>query len=158
VYACTPRIARKRVDESLALAAKQTDRMDHLRAALADARNGFSVFPLAPRSKLPLISADKGGHGLREATTDLDQIRACGPLSRSPASVCRPESRSTWWILDSLAAVDALEAAEIAERVIEPVVATAKGFHYLVAPTGLGNKAGVLPGVELCGHAASLRP
>jgi Bifunctional DNA primase/polymerase, N-terminal len=50
--------------------------MDHLTAALAYAKQGFAVFPLAPRSKLPLIPAREGSHGLHDATTDLDQIGA----------------------------------------------------------------------------------
>ena len=55
---------------------KQTERVDHLAAALAYASAGVHVFPLAPRSKVPLISAANGGHGLHDATTDLDVIRA----------------------------------------------------------------------------------
>jgi Bifunctional DNA primase/polymerase, N-terminal len=47
-----------------------------LTAALAYAKQGFPVFTLAPRSKLPLILAREGGHGLHDATTDLDQIGA----------------------------------------------------------------------------------
>ena len=46
-----------------------------MRAALAYASAGIAVFPLGPRSKQPLIAAAKGGHGLHDATTDLDQIR-----------------------------------------------------------------------------------
>jgi hypothetical protein len=54
--------------------------------------------------------------------------------------------------LDGEAAVDALEQARDGrERISGPVVATAKGFHYFVQPTGLGNRAGVLPGVDFRG-------
>jgi hypothetical protein len=54
--------------------------------------------------------------------------------------------------LDSEAAVDALELARGGrERISGPVVATAKGYHYFVQPTGLGNRAGVLPGVDFRG-------
>ena len=57
--------------------------------------------------------------------------------------------------LDSEAAVDALESARTGrERISGPVVATAKGFHYFVLPTGLGNRAGVLPGVDYLGRNA----
>jgi hypothetical protein len=41
-------------------------------AALAYANMGWSIFPLAPRSKSPL----KGTHGYKDATTDLATIRA----------------------------------------------------------------------------------
>jgi hypothetical protein len=55
--------------------------------------------------------------------------------------------------LDSEAAVDALETVRAGrERISGPVVATANGFHYFVAPTGLGNKTGVLPGVDYRGR------
>jgi hypothetical protein len=57
--------------------------------------------------------------------------------------------------LDSEAAVDALESARTGrERISGPVVATVKGFHYFVLPTGLGNRAGVLPGVDYLGRNA----
>lgn len=39
------------------------------------ARMGIQVFPLRPKSKLPLIPADEGGHGHLDATTSEDQIR-----------------------------------------------------------------------------------
>ena len=55
--------------------------------------------------------------------------------------------------LDSEPAVDALESERAGrERISGPVVATAKGFHYFVLPTGLGNRAGVLPGVDFRGR------
>jgi hypothetical protein len=37
------------------------------------------------------------------------------------------------------------------EGVHGPVVRTGKGFHVFVLPTGLGNRAGVLPGVDFRG-------
>ena len=49
---------------------KQTEPVAHLAAALAYASAGIHVFPLAPRSKVPLISARNGGHGLHDATTN----------------------------------------------------------------------------------------
>jgi hypothetical protein len=56
--------------------ANQTERVDHLAAALRYASQGVLVFPLAPRSKFPLISAANDGHGLLDATTDAAQIQA----------------------------------------------------------------------------------
>jgi Bifunctional DNA primase/polymerase, N-terminal len=54
--------------------------------------------------------------------------------------------------LDGEAAVDALALARDGrERIRGPIVATAKGFRYFVQPTGLGNRAGVLPGVDFRG-------
>jgi KaiC/GvpD/RAD55 family RecA-like ATPase len=37
---------------------------------------GWPVFPLAPGEKLPLFSRKDGGHGVKDATTDLEQITA----------------------------------------------------------------------------------
>src|ERR1700731_4411538 len=44
--------------------------------ALQYAARGWFIFPLAPRSKLPLISKKSGGKGFHDATTDLKQIEA----------------------------------------------------------------------------------
>ena len=54
---------------------KMTRAGDDLAAwALAYARRGIPVLPLS--GKLPRIPSDKGGTGVHDATTDLDQIRA----------------------------------------------------------------------------------
>ena len=42
--------------------------------ALQYASRGWFIFPLKPRSKLPLISKAAGGNGFKDATTDLAQI------------------------------------------------------------------------------------
>jgi hypothetical protein len=47
---------------------------DLVGAALAYAARGIAIFPLAPKSKLPLISKKFGGRGVCDATTNLDQI------------------------------------------------------------------------------------
>jgi hypothetical protein len=43
-------------------------------AALEYARQGMAVFPLAPRSKMPLFPKEQGGRGFLDATTDPDTI------------------------------------------------------------------------------------
>lgn len=45
-------------------------------AAHAYAELGWRVFPLAPRSKAPLVPRRRGGRGFQDATTDHDQIAA----------------------------------------------------------------------------------
>ena len=47
-----------------------------LAAALAYAELGWMVFPLAPNTKVPLISKKQGGKGVHDATTSPDKIRA----------------------------------------------------------------------------------
>ena len=56
--------------------ANQTERVDHLAAVPRYASQGVLVFPLAPRSKFPLIAAADGGHGLHDATTDAARVQA----------------------------------------------------------------------------------
>jgi hypothetical protein len=51
-------------------------RIDALDAALHYSEKGWPVFPLAPRSKHPLIPARDGGRGLHDATTDAAVIQA----------------------------------------------------------------------------------
>jgi len=44
--------------------------------ALQYAARGWHVFPLRPRSKLPLLSKKEGGRGFHDATTDRQQLEA----------------------------------------------------------------------------------
>jgi putative DNA primase/helicase len=39
------------------------------------ALNGIPIIPLRVRGKLPIIPKDRGGHGSKDATTDLEQVR-----------------------------------------------------------------------------------
>jgi hypothetical protein len=130
----------------------QTERVDHLAAALRYAFQGVPVFPLAPRSKFPLISAATDGHGLHDATTDAAQIQAWWMAHPTANIGLRTGVAFDVIDLDSEAAVDALESARAGrDRISGPVVATGKGFYYFVWPTGLGNRAGVLSGVDFRG-------
>jgi hypothetical protein len=126
--------------------------VDHLAAALRYASQGIPVFPLATRSKFPLIAAAEGGHGLHDATTDAARIQAWWTAHPTANIGLKTGVAFDVIDLDSEAAVDALESARAGrDRVNGPVVATAKGFHYFVKPTGLGNRAGVLPGIDFRG-------
>jgi hypothetical protein len=91
--------------------ANQTERVDHLDAALRYASQGVPVFPLAPRSKFPLISAANGGHGLLDATTDAAQIQAWW-MAHPTANIGRRTGLSFDVVdLDGEAAVDVVEQA-----------------------------------------------
>jgi putative DNA primase/helicase len=48
--------------------------MDLVEHALHYAGRGWFIFPLRPRSKMPLIPAKAGGRGFHDATTDQAQI------------------------------------------------------------------------------------
>ena len=133
--------------------AKQTERVDHLDAALRIAELGWPCFPLAPRSKQPLISAEKGGHGLHDATTDPAVIKAWWQARLTANIGLRTGVAFDVIDLDTEAAVDELESVRAGrERISGPVVATGNGYHYFVLPTGFGNRAGVLPGVDFRGR------
>jgi hypothetical protein len=133
--------------------ANQTERVDHLAAALRYVSRGVPVFPLTPRSKFPLISAANGGHGLHDATADAAQIQAWW-MAHPTANIGLRTGLSFDVVdLDSEDAVDALEQARAGrEQLRGPVVATGHGFHWYVKPTGVGNRAGVLPGVDFRGR------
>jgi hypothetical protein len=91
--------------------ANQTERVDHLAAALRYASQGVPVFPFAPRSKFPLISAANDGHGLHDATTDAARIQAWWMAHPTANIGLRTGVAFDVIDLDSEAAVDALEVA-----------------------------------------------
>jgi hypothetical protein len=127
--------------------------VDHLAAALAYASAGVHVFPLVPRSKAPLIPARNGGHGLHDATTDPDVIKSWWQAHPTANLGLRTGLTFDVIDLDSEDAVDALENARVGrEPVAGPIVRTGHGFHWYVKPTGVGNRAGVLPGVDFRGR------
>ena len=67
----------------------------------------------------------------------------------------RAQDRSRFDVvdLDSEDAVDALEEARGGREPLRgPLVATGKGFHYYVQLAGIGNRAGILPGVDYRGR------
>ena len=78
----------------------QTERVGHLAAALRYASQGIPVFPLAPCSKFPLISAANGGPGLHDATTDAAQIQAFADCPIAGCCEAQPFSgRSGSWAI-----------------------------------------------------------
>ena len=59
---------------------------------------GWSVLPLAPRSKLPLISKRRGGKGVHDATTDPAQIEEW--WAKDPRANVGLAAGHEWWALD----------------------------------------------------------
>jgi hypothetical protein len=125
---------------------------DFLDAALHYASLGWPVFPLAPRSKHPLIPVRDGGRGLHDATTDPALIRQWWTDFPTANIGLRTGVAFDVLDLDGPEASSALAHARSGrEGVHGPVVRTGKGLHVFVLPTGLGNRAGVLPGVDFRG-------
>ncbi len=122
-----------------------------LDAALWYAAHGWAVFPCAPRDKEPLIPRWKGGHGVYDATTDQEQIRAWwGQWPNANIGLALREE-------DVVVDLDAEEALEVlrAQGWTLPATAcsrTARGWHYLYRlPEGvrLRNGATALEHVEI---------
>jgi hypothetical protein len=117
-----------------------------LDAALAYAARAWPVLACRPRGKTPLLE-----HGLHDATLDPDQIRAW--WARHPAANVGLRTGVAFDVLDvdgpagESALNGALPDAE-AEPVDGPTVATGRGWHVYLAPTGRGNRAGVVVGVD----------
>ena len=119
-----------------------------LEAALAYASRGWPVLPCEPRGKRPfglLVT-----HGLKEATTDPATIE--GWWWAEPEANIGLRTGVAFDVLDvdgdeGMAAL-AIEIPFDAPTVDGPTVTTGKGAHVYVAVTGLGNRAGFLPGVD----------
>lgn len=124
-------------------------------SALWYAEQGIPVFPLQPGRKQPYA----GSHGLKDATTDADQIRGWwttnpganiglatghrfdvvdidGPLGQ--------KSRAAHWD-DMFAQIDADQLA----KVLTP---RPGGMHIYVPTQGDGNSTGIVPGVDYRGR------
>lgn len=119
-----------------------------LSVALIYADLGWPVFPCVPRDKRPMTS-----HGLKDATTDRDQITewwehtpdANLAIATGVAfdvldvdELYRDEDGNVGTPLDSWLPDDA-------PILVGPTVTTGNGAHLYVAPTGLGNRAAFVP-------------
>lgn len=141
-------------------------------AALGYSGRGWPVFPVAPGGKLPLIGSahpagdplrgcrgacGQDGHGLYDAGTDAERIAAWwGGRSRANIGL---RTGVAFDVLD----VDVKEAngmATLAALLDEhgclppgPSVSTPSGgLHFYFRPTGHGNAAGFLPGLDWRGQ------
>lgn len=114
-------------------------------AAVNYAERAWPVFPLRPRDKRPAVA-----RGLHSATTDPERVAAWWAKHPDHNIGLRTGVAFDVLDLDTADALDHLDAAapDDAGPVVGPMVATAKGVHVYVAPTGAGNRAGLLPGVD----------
>lgn len=115
-------------------------------AAVVYAEWGWPVFPLLPEQKRPATR-----HGFKDATTDLDRIRAY--WKQNPmANIGIPTGRA-FDVID----VDLPDGPESLARMknlpdIHGQVRTASGGrHLLVEPTGRPNGARIFPGIDYRG-------
>lgn len=123
-----------------------------LKAALWYARRGVAVFPCEPRGKRPLTA-----HGLKDATTDADTIRAWWEWHCTGANVGAPTGHLFDVIdLDGREAVGATYGNPDltfppAPEIGHALTSRQAGHHVFIAPTGRGNGANILPHVDYRG-------
>lgn len=118
-----------------------------LEAALEYAKRGWPVFPLKPRSKVPIP-----WNGFKAATTDERKIRMWW-LMTPDANIGLPTGIG-FDVLDpdgeeGIAAIDAYAPHW---KHTGPVVNTGRGWHMYLRPTGRGNGAGLIPHVDFRGR------
>lgn len=107
----------------------------------------WPVLPLRPGSKLPATK-----HGLNDATTDADQIRAW--WSQHPASNIGVRTGVMFDVVDIDGEVGMRSLSELGDDVLPDVhgkALTPRGVHYFVEATGSGNRAGVRLGIDYRG-------
>ena len=121
-------------------------------AALWYARRDIAVFPCHPQGKQPATR-----NGFKDATTDLDQIRAWWDITPD-ANIGIPTGRSFDVIdVDGYDGVISMWAGPtpLAETltILGHVSTPRHGGHHLYVPvTGHGNKAAIYPGIDYRGR------
>jgi hypothetical protein len=118
-----------------------------LDAALYYASLGWPVFPLRPRDKRPATR-----NGFKDATTDADRIRAW--WQRHPdANIGLPTGHAFDVIdVDLPDGVPAFLSLLDTDTDVHGRVSTSSGgVHLYVTPTGGGNLAGIVPGIDYRG-------
>ena len=121
-------------------------------AAYFYAAAGMAVFPLVPKSKIPLISKAEGGEGWKDATTDLEQVRAW--WTRWPDANIGYTPRGRHLIIDIDLRHQGKEAwAQLNQHIPMPEtrrVKTGNGYHlYFALPEGFTLPSCDLPGSTL---------
>ena len=120
-------------------------------AALAYARRGWPVLPLEPRGKRP--AGRLVPNGLHDASSDPATVERW--WRRMPGANVGLATGVAFDVLDLDGAAGAASLGRLVECHGElpagPVVVTGKGRHHYFAPTGLGNRAGVVAGLDFRG-------
>ena len=131
------RVARLSAPDALLVAARW----------YADAA-GWPVFPCQPRGKQPITR-----NGFKDATTDLEQIERWWTTTPD-ANIGTPTGHS-FDVVDIDGAPGYGSLADMREAGILPDVLakslTPRGLHLLIEPTGDGNSAAMLPGIDYRG-------
>lgn len=137
-----------------------------LAGALWYAKSGIAVFPLKPGGKQPLLrraheagdpckgGCGQFGHGLHDATTDLDQVRAW--WAENPAANVGIPTGHRFDVIDVDLPHGYLSLGELRGQGLIPeirgrVITASGGTHLYIDPTGDGNSAGLRPGVDYRG-------
>lgn len=121
-----------------------------LTSALYYAHKGIRVFPLRPGEKRPATR-----HGLNDATTDPDQVRAWWEATPD-ANIGTPTGYQFDVVdVDPPDGWESLVELKTAGLIPEPLgyAHTPRGgMHIYVPVSGDGNAAGILPGIDLRGR------
>lgn len=121
-----------------------------LHAALWYASLGIPVFPLEPGGKRPY----PGSHGCKDASCDPVQIRAW--WDAAPTSNIGIATGHAVDVIDLDGAAGVKSWAGDMWDATPPLIGTVRtrrpgGWHLYVTPTGMGNRAGMFPGVDYRG-------
>src|SRR5690606_4092381 len=117
-------------------------------AALYYARQGVPVFPLAPNSKAPIVR-----NGLDDATTDREQIERW--WTRNPRANIGVRTGLWCDVIDidepPAGYFSFAQVRDAVTTVLGVVVTPCGGMHIYVPPTGNGNRARFLDGLDYRG-------
>lgn len=119
-------------------------------AAAIYAAWGWPVFPLRPGQKVPATP-----HGFKDATTDVDRIRAY--WERVPNANIGIATGHAFDVIDVDLPDGPAQWHEMSTKPGAPdvhgIVSTASGGrHFLIPPTGRGNSARIQPGIDYRGR------
>lgn len=117
-------------------------------AALWYAKRGWKVFPLLPNQKVPATR-----NGFKDASTELAKIKAW--WDRHPDSNIGLPTGQLFDVIDidgptGIESLHALRDGDLPD--IHGKAGTPRGFHLFVEADGVGNRAGVKPGIDYRGQ------